>query len=92
MRARASSRNARAGRNAVPTEDSDAPSRGNLRRGDPRASALACLLGVLEEGRSLRDALPAALFRLERKRDKALAQNLILGVLRWYERDRKSVV
>jgi len=70
----------------VPTEDSDAPSRGNLRRGDPRASALACLLGVLEEGRSLRDALPAALFRLERKRDKALAQNLILGVLRWYER------
>ena len=54
---------------------------------DARAVAVQVLLAVLEEGESLSSALPRLCASLSPK-DKAFAQMLVYGVLRWHERLR----
>ncbi len=53
---------------------------------DPRAAALAALLAVVRDGRSLATALPRAQAGLRSGPDRSLAQALVYGVLRWYPR------
>ncbi|HKK04591.1 MAG TPA: 16S rRNA (cytosine(967)-C(5))-methyltransferase RsmB [Gammaproteobacteria bacterium] len=52
----------------------------------PRGAAVQALTAVLARGRSLTAALPPALAALGEGRDRAQAQALAYGVLRWYPR------
>ncbi len=52
----------------------------------PRAAALAAVRAVLVDGESLSLALPAAVSALQDPRDRALADELAYGVLRWLPR------
>ena len=47
---------------------------------------MAALLAVLRDGESLSRAMPRALSRLSEARERALAQELAYGVLRWLQR------
>lgn len=53
---------------------------------NPRRAALNALLHVTQQGQSLSRALPNALGAIVDRRDRAFAQNLIFGCLRWYDR------
>lgn len=55
-------------------------------RNNPRLAALRAVLPVLEQGRSLSATLPPALADLGAPADRALAQALAYGVLRWQSR------
>ena len=54
--------------------------------GQARQAALAALLGVLAQGRSLTQTLGEALAPLHDPAERALAQELAFGVMRWYPR------
>lgn len=54
------------------------PQRNNL-----RADCAKCLCSVVDQQRSLNDAFPAFFSDCEDSRDKALAQEICFGVLRW---------
>lgn len=51
-----------------------------------RSRAARVLVQVVGEGRSLSDALPAALKPVADPRERALVQELVYGTLRWYHR------
>ena len=53
---------------------------------DSRACAARVVVQVIAKGRSLSDALPAAVQRLADPRQRALVQELSYGTLRWYYR------
>jgi len=53
---------------------------------DARACAARVLVRVITDGRSLSDALPAAVQPLADPRQRALVQELSYGTLRWYYR------
>ncbi|HHO68322.1 MAG TPA: 16S rRNA (cytosine(967)-C(5))-methyltransferase RsmB [Gammaproteobacteria bacterium] len=53
---------------------------------DPRALAARLVMAVAAEGRSLASLIPARLTALGGPRDRALAQELTYGTLRWYLR------
>lgn len=53
---------------------------------NPRLAALRALLPVLEQGRSLSASLPPALSGIRQPADRALAQALVYGLLRWHLR------
>ena len=53
---------------------------------DARACAARVLLRVINDGRSLSDALPPAVQKLADPRQRALVQELSFGTLRWYYR------
>ncbi|WP_029936298.1 16S rRNA (cytosine(967)-C(5))-methyltransferase RsmB [Thiomicrospira pelophila] len=53
---------------------------------NPRRAALNALLNVTQQGQSLSQALPNALQAIADRRDRAFAQNLVFGCLRWYDR------
>lgn len=52
----------------------------------PREAAVRALVGVLREGSTLDETLPRFRDRLAAPRDRAFAQELCFGVLRWYFR------
>jgi 16S rRNA (cytosine967-C5)-methyltransferase len=52
----------------------------------PRLAATYAVIQVMRDGRNLPDALGAALSRIPTERDRALAQAMAYGVLRWYWR------
>ncbi|MBK9131800.1 MAG: 16S rRNA (cytosine(967)-C(5))-methyltransferase RsmB [Gammaproteobacteria bacterium] len=53
---------------------------------DARSAAIAALVEVFAAGRSLGVSLPPALLEVADPRDRALAQDLCYGVLRWWPR------
>jgi 16S rRNA (cytosine967-C5)-methyltransferase len=53
---------------------------------NPRVASARALADVMSRGRTLDSALPAQLATLPDARDKALAQEISYGVLRWYFR------
>ncbi|MCC6208325.1 MAG: 16S rRNA (cytosine(967)-C(5))-methyltransferase RsmB [Gammaproteobacteria bacterium] len=53
---------------------------------DARSAAITALVGVFADGRSLSACLPLVLKQVEDPRERALAQDLCYGVLRWWPR------
>lgn len=51
-----------------------------------RYIALKICLTVIEQGRSLSQALAEGLAQFDDRRERAFAQNLVFGTLRWQER------